>query len=93
MVSHYRHLEGEEGCAFGPDLVVRGSCERVVPILMTALTQILTLLPIALGGNLPGYESEYPMALVILGGMASSTVLSLFLLPAFYLRRGKRNSG
>ncbi len=93
MVSHYRHLEEEEGYAFGPDLVVRGSCERVVPVLMTALTQILALLPIALGGNLPGYEIEYPMALVILGGMASSTVLSLFLLPAFYLRLGKRNPG
>ena len=57
-------------------------------VLMTALTQVLALLPIALGGDLPGYEIEYPMALVILGGMVSSTILSLFLLPAFYLMLG-----
>ena len=88
MVSHYRHLQLEEGEPFGLDLVLRGSCERVVPILMTALTQILALVPIAWGGNLPGYEIEYPMALVILGGMVSSTLLSLFLLPAFYLILG-----
>lgn len=89
MVSHYRHLQFEEGVPFGLELVLRGSNERVVPILMTALTQILALLPIALGGNLPGYEIEYPMALVILGGMISSTLLSLFLLPALYLQLGK----
>lgn len=53
---------------------------------MTALTAMLALVPIAVGGDLPGYEIEYPMALVILGGMFSSTLLSLFLLPVFYLK-------
>lgn len=89
LVSHYRHLQLEEGCAFNPELVLRGACERLVPIMMTALTATLALVPIVMGGNLPGYEIEYPMALVILGGMASSTVLSLFLLPTFYLLLGK----
>ena len=88
LVSHYRHLQVEEGCEFSRELVIRGACERLAPILMTALTTTLALLPIALGGNLPGYEIEYPMALVILGGMVSSTVLSLFLLPSFYLLLG-----
>jgi CzcA family heavy metal efflux pump len=90
LVSHYRHLQVEEGCEFSRELVIRGACERLAPILMTALTTTLALLPIALGGNLPGYEIEYPMALVILGGMVSSTVLSLFLLPSFYLLLGER---
>lgn len=90
LVSHYRHLQDEEGLLFGPELVLRGACERLVPILMTALTAMLALVPIVWGGNLPGYEIEYPMALVILGGMLSSTVLSLFLLPTFYLLLGRR---
>lgn len=92
LVSHYRYLQQEEGYAFGPELVLQGARERLVPILMTALTAMLALVPIALGGNLPGYEIEYPMALVILGGMFSSTLLSLFLLPAFYLWLGKPKS-
>lgn len=91
LVSHYRHLQLEEGCRFGPELVLRGARERLVPIVMTALTAMLALVPIALGGNLPGYEIEYPMALVILGGMLSSTVLSLFLLPTFYLLLGEES--
>ena len=90
LVSHYRHLQLEEGCEFGPELVLRGARERLVPILMTALTAMLALVPIAVGGDLPGYEIEYPMALVILGGMFSSTLLSLFLLPVFYLKLGKK---
>jgi len=90
LVSHYRHLIEEEGYEFGPELVLRGAQERLVPILMTALTAMLALVPIALGGDLPGYEIEYPMALVILGGMFSSTLLSLFLLPVFYLKLGAK---
>lgn len=92
LVSHYRHLIQEEGYEFGPELVLRGAQERLVPILMTALTAMLALVPIALGGDLPGYEIEYPMALVILGGMFSSTLLSLFLLPVFYLRLGGKTA-
>jgi Cu/Ag efflux pump CusA len=88
LVSHYRHLETQEGEAFGRELVLRGSAERLVPILMTALATALALLPIALGGNKPGQEIEHPMAVVILGGLFTSTILNLFLMPALYLRFG-----
>ena len=89
LVSHFRHLEREEGQAFGEALVLRAAEERLAPILMTSLATALALAPIAWGGNQPGYEIEYPMALVILGGLVSSTVLNLFLLPAFYLKFGR----
>ena len=89
LVSHYRHLEEEEGEAFGPALVQRGSEERLAPILMTALATGLALVPLVLNGNLPGHEIEYPMAVVILGGLITSTILNLFLLPAIYLAFGK----
>jgi Cu/Ag efflux pump CusA len=92
LVSHYRHLEEKEGVPFGRELVLRGAEERLSPILMTALCAALALLPLALKGGAPGYEIEYPMALVILGGLVTSTLLNLFLLPALYLAfgRGKR---
>ena len=88
LVSHYRHLEEEEGEAFGPDLVIRGSIERLAPILMTALATGLALVPLAIAGNKPGHEIEHPMAVVILGGLVTSTVLNLFLMPALYLAFG-----
>lgn len=90
LVSHYRHLESEEGVAFGPELVVRGAEERLAPILMTALATALALVPIALTGERPGHEIEHPLAVVILGGLVTSTVLNLFLLPPLYLRFGRR---
>lgn len=86
LVSHYRHLEEQEGQTFGRDMILRGSEERLVPILMTATATALALLPIALGGNKPGHEIEHPMAVVILGGLATSTLLNLFVLPALSLR-------
>jgi Cu/Ag efflux pump CusA len=89
LVSHYRHLETEEGQPFGRDLVLRGSEERLAPILMTALATGLALLPIVVGGNKPGHEIEHPLAVVILGGLVTSTILNLFLMPALYLRFGK----
>jgi len=92
LVSHFRHLENTEGQAFGPELVRRGAEERLAPILMTALATGLALLPIALGGERPGQEIEHPMAVVILGGLVSSTVLNLFLMPALYLRFGRARS-
>jgi len=88
LISHYRHLQSEEGLAFGPELVLRGSEERLAPILMTALTTVLALVPIVLGGNRPGQEIEHPMALVIVGGLVTSTLLNLFLIPALYVRFG-----
>jgi CzcA family heavy metal efflux pump len=90
LVSHYRHLEDHEGCAFGEDLVRRGSEERLAPILMTALATGLALLPLVLSGQKPGHEVEYPLAVVILGGLVTSTLLNLFLLPPLYLRFGRR---
>jgi Cu/Ag efflux pump CusA len=89
MVSHYRHLESEEAVPFGRALVLRGAEERLAPILMTALATGLALVPIILGGNRSGHEIEHPMAVVILGGLFTSTVLNLFLLPAIYLRLGQ----
>lgn len=89
LVSHYRHLEMEEGVPFGLDLILRGAQERLAPILMTASVTALALVPIALGGVKPGQEIEHPMATVILGGLVTSTLLNLFLLPALYWRFGK----
>jgi len=84
MVSHYRHLETEEGEVFSRDLILRGAQERLAPILMTALTTALALLPIALGGNKPGHEIEHPMAIIIIGGLVTSTAMNLFLMPVLY---------
>ncbi len=91
LVSHYRHLEDQEGEAFGPGLVQRGSEERLAPILMTALATGLALLPLVVSGQKPGHEVEYPLAVVILGGLVTSTLLNLFLLPSLYLQFGQRS--
>jgi len=92
MVGHYRHLEDEEREPFGPALVLRGSRERLAPILMTALATGLALLPLVISGNRPGHEIEYPLAVVILGGLVTSTLLNLFVLPPLYLRFGQRSA-
>ncbi len=88
LVSHYRHLQQVEGEPFGLNLVVRGAEERLIPILMTVLTTALALLPLAVSGNKPGHEIEYPLAVVIVGGLVTSTILNLFLLPPLYLLWG-----
>jgi Cu/Ag efflux pump CusA len=77
----------------GRDLVLRGSLERLSPILMTALATALALLPIAASGDKPGHEIEHPMAVVILGGLFTSTVLNLFLVPSLYLRYANARNG
>ena len=89
LLSHYRHLERHEGMAFGRELVLRGAEERLVPILMTAACAGLALVPLIVAGNAPGHEIEHPMAIVILGGLISSTALNLLLLPALYARYGE----
>jgi len=89
MISHFQHLEEEEGMTFGPELVLRGARERIAPIMMTALTTGLALVPLAIAGDLPGHEIEHPMALVILGGLVTSTLLNLLVVPTLYLRFGK----
>jgi CzcA family heavy metal efflux pump len=89
LINHYQHLEKEEGEQFGPGLILRGARERLAPILMTALATGLALVPLAVSGTIPGHEIEYPMAVVILGGLLTSTLLNLFVLPSLYLRFGK----
>jgi Cu/Ag efflux pump CusA len=81
LISHYRHLHCEEAVPLGRELIVQGAEERLAPILMTALTAALALVPLVWTGNLPGQEIEYPMALVILAGLGAATAVNLFLLP------------
>jgi len=93
LLEHYQHLERYEGEAFGPRLVLRGARERISPIMMTALTTFVALLPLLVAGNIPGNEIEHPMAVVIMGGFLTSMLLNLFVVPSLYLRFGKgRNS-
>jgi CzcA family heavy metal efflux pump len=88
LILHYQHLEQREGEPFGLGLVMRGARERLAPIIMTALATAVALVPLVVAGNIPGHEIEHPMAIVILGGLVTSTLLNLFLLPALYLRFG-----
>jgi CzcA family heavy metal efflux pump len=88
LVRHY-HLLEQEGEAFGSDLVLRGSGERFTPMLMTTLATGLALLPFVVLGNIPGYEVARPIAIVILGGLLTTILLNLFILPALYLRFGE----
>ena len=74
---------------FGPALVLRGAGERLSPILMTTLATGLALVPLVVMGNIPGHEIEHPMAVVILGGLVTSTLLNLFIVPSLYLRFAK----
>jgi Cu/Ag efflux pump CusA len=89
LISHYQHLEQHEGETFGPALVIRGAKERLSPILMTSLATSLALVPLVVSGSIPGHEIEHPMAIVILGGLLTSTLLNLFVLPSLYLRFAK----
>jgi CzcA family heavy metal efflux pump len=89
LINHYQHLEREEGEPFGVGLVLRGAQERLTPILMTAGATALALVPLVILGDIPGHEIEHPMAVVILGGLVTSTLLNLFVVPALYLHFGK----
>lgn len=91
MITHFQHLERYEGETFGPALVLRGAKERLSPILMTALTTGLALVPLVISGDLPGHEIEHPLAVVVLGGLVTSTLLNLFIVPSLYLKFGRRN--
>lgn len=84
LISHYNHLQREEGYSLH-DSIIRGSLDRLNPILMTALSSALALIPLALGGDLPGNEIQSPMAKVILGGLLTSTFLNGFIIPIVYL--------
>jgi Cu/Ag efflux pump CusA len=89
MISHFEHLVHYEGETWGLHAAVRGASERLTPVLMTAIVTGLGLLPLAAGSGAAGREIEGPMALVILGGLATSTALNLLILPALALRFGK----
>lgn len=89
LISHYRHIVEVEGVAWSKDAAIRGAAERLSPILMTALVTALGLLPLALTSGAPGNEIEGPMAAVILGGLITSTLLNLLILPTLALRYGR----
>ncbi|GJQ31118.1 MAG: multidrug transporter AcrB [Phycisphaerae bacterium] len=89
MVSHYIHLMTEERQTWSKDLIIRGSQERVAPVLMTAVTAGLGLIPLVLSKGEPGKEILYPVAVVILGGLITSTLLDFFVTPAIFYRFGK----
>lgn len=86
MISHFEHLVQKEGMTWGLEAAIRGASERLVPILMTVLVTALGLLPLAIGAGEAGREIEGPMAIVILGGLLTSTVLNLLVLPTLALR-------
>jgi len=88
LVTHYQHLIHEENVAFR-EAIVRGSLERLSPILMTALVTAVGLIPLALGVNQPGKEIQQPMAVVILGGIVTSTFLNMIVIPPLYLKYGE----
>lgn len=89
LLSHFEHLVRVEGMTWGKETAVRGASERLVPILMTALVTGMGLLPLAMGTGEAGREIEGPMAVVILGGLATSTLLNLLVMPTLALRFGR----
>jgi Cu/Ag efflux pump CusA len=90
LINHCQHLERVEGEPFGSGLVLRGARERLAPILMTSLATGLAVVPLIVLGDRPGHEIEYPLAIVIVGGLVTSTLLNLFVVPSLYLRLGRR---
>ena len=90
LITHYQHLEAEEGVQFGLDLVVRGARERFTAILASSSAIIAALLPILVFGQMSGLEIVQPTAVVITGGLIASTLVTLFVLPALYLVVGMK---
>jgi Cu/Ag efflux pump CusA len=88
LINHYQNLELEQGEIFGRGLILRGSRDRLAPILLTALATGFALLPFVIFGAVPGLEMVHPMAIVILGGLVTSTLVNLFAVPALYMGYG-----
>ena len=89
LISHYIHLYQKEGTPWGHDLIIRGSIERIVPVMMTALTASLGLIPLLIGGDATGKELLSPIATVIFGGIVLSTLVELFIRPGLFYRYGE----
>jgi Cu/Ag efflux pump CusA len=89
MISHYLHLMREEGESFGEKMIIRGSLERLVPVMMTALTAALSLIPFVIAADKPGKEILHPLAVVVLGGIFTSTLLDQIVTPAVFYKFGK----
>ena len=88
LLAHYEHLVEAEGAPWNVETILRGAQERLVPILMTAAVTALGLMPLAIGASQPGQEIEGPMAITVLGGLFTSTLLNLLVLPALAERFG-----
>lgn len=89
MISHYLHLMREEGEGFTEEMIIRGSLERLVPVMMTALTAGLSLIPFVLAADAPGKEILHPLAVVVVGGILTSTLLDQIVTPAVFYKFGK----